>query len=87
MKIIVKREPKRTGGNLIIFFPETFENRESSGIEFYTFEGYHGECPYEFYLECKPEKVSPEILERIEKYFLCYPLPEKYTIKKKIVRK
>jgi len=54
MKVIIRREPVRNGGKLILFFPDTFERGK---IEYYTFfDGIHGECNHDYYLLCEPVK-------------------------------
>ena len=58
-KIIVRREPKRNGGGIILFFPETYSSDSRWKIEYYgtadSFGNYcHGECGKDYYLECTP---------------------------------
>jgi hypothetical protein len=89
--IIVKREPKRNGGGLIFFFPESLERGK---IEYYTYaENFHGECPMAYYKECKHEYSQGEDitipLSRYAAYIRTLPDMEDYSYKRiyKLVRK
>jgi thiamine monophosphate kinase len=51
-RIISKYEPSRNGGEIILFFPDAPAN--PGNIVYY--QGAHGECAIEYYMECRPAK-------------------------------
>ena len=93
-KIIVKREPKRNGGNLILFFPETYTRENRYQLQYWTPEVEHGySLDKEYYKICKPvDYKSTEVIEfvaRYVRYMRSLPDMGDYTVTvvKKITRK
>lgn len=77
--IIVRREPKRNGGNLCIFFPDTvYTDNRGRWLECFTFHDGHCISSYAYYLECAPcnylEDDGPcNMAERYKRYIQSLP--------------
>ena len=89
-KIIVKREPQRNGGNLIIYFPEEYSNHSSYKVpSFYSADNMgnycHGDVDYQYYIECKPVGYTDvDVIKFVTdyvKYIRTLPDMEDYNIK------
>ena len=47
-KIIVRREPKKNGRGIILFFPKSYTKDSNSKIEYFSiYDNTHGECDKE----------------------------------------
>ena len=71
LDIIVKREPKRNGGELIFFFRQVEHCPDGSPtVAYYSpVECCHGTASLEYFWECKYIKyLTEEILEKVDRY-------------------
>lgn len=91
-KIIVKREPKKDGNNLVIFFIDGYKRENNWRIPYYasvafdkSFGYAHGECQKDWFDICTPvDYTDPEIVAfvcRYVKYIRTLPDMADYSIK------
>lgn len=91
-KIIIKREPKQNGGNLVLFFPEGYKMENNWRIPYYASVAYspefgycHGECTKDWYDICTPVDYTDETVAAFVcnyvKYVRTLPGMGDYTIK------
>lgn len=89
-KIIVRREPKRNGGGIILFFPESYNSESRWKIEYFSiYDNIHGECERGYYLECMPIFTDfdngddiKEILSNYARYVRTLPDMADYSYKR-----
>jgi hypothetical protein len=93
-KIIVKREPKRNGNSLILFFPDTCTIGSRYKIEYWScIDRMHGEADFEYYRECTPVKYDDSSIENEAVKFVSnyikyvQTLPDMADYKVKIVKR
>ena len=74
-KIIVKREPKRNGENLILFFPESFTIENRYQLQHWTVkDGYGYSLDKEYYNVCTPVDYSCVEIQKFVHIFWRYVL-------------
>ena len=78
-KIIVRREPKRNGGNLILFFADSYTRENRWDIDCWHSVGTnkgmgycHGTASYEYYRDCKPVFTDYDNGEDVKKFIADY---------------
>ena len=89
-KIIVRREPKKNGGGIILFFPETYTSDSNQKIEYFSiYDNTHGECNKDYYLECTPVNMDydngddiKDLLSNYVLYIRTLPDMENYGYKR-----
>lgn len=73
--VIVKREPKRNGGELIIFYDDVFIKSSGFFISSFVKDSpitgrYNTEVSYEYYLDCDPVDYTDPEVQALISYFL-----------------
>lgn len=89
-KIIVRREPKRNGGGIILFFPESYTKDNRYQLQYWTPKDGHGySLDKEYYNVCTPVFTDydegddiKQILSNYVRYVRTLPDMENYSYKR-----